>query len=192
MAEERRVTGGRITVGPEEGVIQKERFYDEPLTAGERWWFREYSELSPTEMMRRLRAAESDRDDWKSKAYREQSSAAALRKDLMDGCLYTRLTVFNRVYVVRTPKDTPDAQAVHTTAVRAVLVKGHHDEADAIEGLASDHVVAGLRAYDPGPMPSPWTPPKRSPVPYAKDPGKAGRKVAAAYETVTFEEIEGR
>lgn len=192
MTGERQVTGGSITVGPE-GVIRRERFYDEPLTAEERWWFREYDKLSPVELRRRLRRAESERDDWKLEAHREQSSAAALRRDLMDGFLYTRLTVFNRVYVVRTPKDTPDAQAVHTTAVRAALVRGHHDEADSTEGHgAGDHVLAGLRAYDPGPMLSPWTLPEQFPVSYAKDPGKAGRKVAAKYENVTFEEVGER
>jgi len=180
-------TSGSVTIRPD-GSAERELFYDPTLTREEEWAVAWFTALSPNERLREALRLQKERDDWKNKAIRQQSLAQSLRQEQMDGVIYTRLTVFKRVYVVRIPKDIPDAQSVHTTAVRAALVKGYHDEADVVESF-NEHAAQRLRAYDPGPEWKPSVPPAQSPGSYAKDPGKAGRKIAAKYENVTFEEI---
>lgn len=73
-------TSGRITVGGD-GSVNRERFYDRPLTREEREAVKWFTDLSPNEQLREVRrlkfdleSARQDRDAWKSAVQRSDAA----------------------------------------------------------------------------------------------------------------------
>lgn len=66
----------------------------------------------------------------------------------MSDVLWTRVSYAGHVREVATPKDLPDAQAVHTAAVRQALRDVHRDEADIVQGF-DEQAAEELRNYEP-------------------------------------------
>lgn len=87
MSDEYPISGGKMVVGPD-GVTKRVTFRDRPQTPDEKQAFAQYEELSPLEILRRLRIAEwnaavreQERDQWKEGAQQlELELARANRK----------------------------------------------------------------------------------------------------------------
>lgn len=76
MTEQYPVSGGKMVIGPD-GVSKRVTFRDTPTTPDERQALKKYDDLSPLEILRRLRTAEwnadvrqKDAEDWKATAQR--------------------------------------------------------------------------------------------------------------------------
>ncbi|AZM51830.1 hypothetical protein DMA15_03865 [Streptomyces sp. WAC 01529] len=88
MSEQYPVSGGKMVISPD-GTSTYVRFYDRPQTADETKAFAKYADLSPLEILRRLRVAEwnadvcqRERDRWRVETQRLQGELAAAERKL--------------------------------------------------------------------------------------------------------------
>jgi len=82
-------TSGRITIGGDGTVTNRETFTDKPLTREEQDAVAWFTALSPNEQLREVRrlkwnmnAARQDRDEWKRIAQRQRGELATLERKL--------------------------------------------------------------------------------------------------------------
>ncbi|WP_030777183.1 hypothetical protein [Streptomyces sp. NRRL S-920] len=88
MNERYPVSGGKMVISPD-GTSTYVRFHDRPQTPDETQAFAKYADLSPLEILRRLRTAEwnaeargRERDQWRVAAQRLQGEVAAAERKL--------------------------------------------------------------------------------------------------------------